>query len=163
MSLDVATGYAGATTKPARGHPREAPLSIGLGQIGDKESAEQKMRCDSGRDGSDRPTMLVMQGAQEHEGPKNSMPQPKTASTKAASTAAPKISSIRGCCERGIPGCKEDDSLRDLKGYPRAADLSGTCRRASFSHSPGFISLQMQIRDPQERRRVGSRLRLAMQ
>jgi hypothetical protein len=36
------------------------------------------------------------------------------------------------------------------------ADPSGACRRGSFSRSPGFVSLQVQIRDPQERRRADS-------
>jgi len=42
----------------------------------------------------------------------------------------------------------EDDALGALIGCPHAADLSGACRRDSFSRSPRFVSLQMEIRDP---------------
>jgi hypothetical protein len=45
--------------------------------------------------------------------------------------------------ERDIIGGKEYDALGDLIGCRHAADLSGACRRDSFSRSPSFVSLQM--------------------
>ena len=51
--------------------------------------------------------------------------------------------------ERRIIGGNEDDALGALIGCPHAADLSGGRRGGSFSRSPGFVGLQMEIRDPQ--------------
>jgi len=44
---------------------------------------------------------------------------------------------------------KEDDALGAFIGFPHAAHLSGACRRVSFSRPPRFVSLQMEVRDPQ--------------